>query len=255
MNLFNNSLLSNKNLINILCIILVSILVYFKGIINGNFTCKNYILNAYSYILLSILIFILSTSLYDKNIGTDLNSYYKFSILAMILSFAMIFAFIFTNNIYLSHIFWLIFILSISYILIPLYRIMINKNVFNETLITAGIMVFIITLFAFIKPELISLKMGPILLILLIVGLILRIVQFISGNTGNRNMNLVFSYVFVVLFSLFLMYDTKLLQVKAQYCNSLFKNGIKPNYPRESMKIFLDLINLFTNLGSARLNI
>ena len=129
-----------------------------------------------------------------------------------------------------------------------------EKNVFNETIITTIIMVVAITFLAFWKPELISLKLGSILLVALIAGIIMRLVQFFTGNSSNKNMNLIFAYIFVILFSLFLLYDTKLLQVKAVHCETLIKKGIKPNYPRESMNIFLDLINLFANLGSLRLN-
>ena len=66
-------------------------------------------------------------------------------------------------------------------------------------------------------------------------------------------MYLIMSYAFILLFSLFLLYDTKLLQVKASKCISLNKIGIKPNYPRESLGIFLDILNLFTNIGNVNL--
>ena len=52
------------------------------------------------------------------------------------------------------------------------------------------------------------------------------------------------------LFSLYLLYDTKVLQVKAENCQNMIKNFNQyPNYPRESLSIFLDILNLFTNIG------
>ena len=55
-------------------------------------------------------------------------------------------------------------------------------------------------------------------------------------------MSYILSYVFIIIFSFLLLYDTKKLQVNAKKC-------IIPDYVNESISIFLDIINLFSNLG------
>ena len=53
------------------------------------------------------------------------------------------------------------------------------------------------------------------------------------------------SYFVVVLFALFIIYDTVLLQKRATMCS----NSTNPaNYPKESVNIILDLLNIFVRL-------
>jgi FtsH-binding integral membrane protein len=51
------------------------------------------------------------------------------------------------------------------------------------------------------------------------------------------------------LFSLLVVYDTQVIKKNKQVCNVHLKRGIKPNFPKESLGLFLDFINLFTNLS------
>ena len=82
----------------------------------------------------------------------------------------------------------------------------------------------------------------------LLVGLISIIIiellgYFFYSNSSNyidfvKGM----SYVVIVLFSLFVSYDTKRIMVLEQMCKNM------PNYPKLSVDFFLDIVNLFSRI-------
>jgi FtsH-binding integral membrane protein len=53
------------------------------------------------------------------------------------------------------------------------------------------------------------------------------------------------AYAFIALFMGFILYDTKMLQVRAKVCKIA-------DYIRESFKLFLDILNLFLRLLSLK---
>jgi len=59
----------------------------------------------------------------------------------------------------------------------------------------------------------------------------------------------IIAFVGSCLFSLLVVYDTQVIKKNKQVCNVNLKRGIKPNFPKESLGLFLDFINLFTNLS------
>ena len=236
--------------------ILLSTIILNRAINNGQFTCKNYISNVYLYISLAFTVLSFSSLMIDLYLVKDINnilSYKKYIFSAFILTFISMIGLFFTQNIFLSHILWLIFLLAIAVTFYPMYYRLKEKNTFIKTSVSVALVVLLLTFIAFLKPELISLSWGRALFIALLCGIIIQIVQlfFIPQNT---KMSLIISYSFVLLFSLFLLYDTKILQIKAKNCQKIIKEfNIYPNYPKESLSIFLDILNLFTNIGNINL--
>ena len=55
------------------------------------------------------------------------------------------------------------------------------------------------------------------------------------------------SYFFIGLFVLFILYDTKKIQVNAKNCKTL-----KVDYINESLGIVLDALNLFQNIADVQ---
>ena len=53
----------------------------------------------------------------------------------------------------------------------------------------------------------------------------------------------------VALFSLFTAYDIQVLRVNARLCRSGKNSFFQPDYPVESLGIYLDFINLFVDMG------
>lgn len=66
-----------------------------------------------------------------------------------------------------------------------------------------------------------------------------------NKKSQNKQINIL-NYCFVILFSLLLLYDTKKIQFNS-------KNCIIPDYINESIGIFLDIINIFVNIGRVNL--
>ena len=53
----------------------------------------------------------------------------------------------------------------------------------------------------------------------------------------------------VILFSLYTAYDIQVLRVKASECKAQRNQNIHPDYPADSLGIYLDILNLFSDIG------
>jgi FtsH-binding integral membrane protein len=233
----------------LLILIITIFFIYKKAYPNNKLTCKNYILNTYLYIILSIIIVSIVVLLIDKNkiknkIINSGGSKLFWILFIFTLGFLFLTLYINPKNTFTKHIVWLLFIISIGITMYPIYLYTKMSNVFLSTLITTLIIVIGLTLIAFYKPELISLSWGTMLLSLLVIGIILLLCNiFLNKNIQSQNkLGYILSYGFVILFSFLILYDTKKLQVNAKKC-------IIPDYINESVGIFLDIINIFANMG------
>lgn len=241
----NSKLIPFLFLIFALIIIITSIIN--SAIKNNKFTCNKYIFNTYLYILLSLIIVSLVVISLDYY-GSGIDFIKNFSSFNLILLFVVtIFLLIATmmispNQILLKHSIWLLYIISISIMIFPIYIFTRYNNTLISTLLSTFSIVIILSVIAFYKPELISLRWGNILSILLLSGIILSIFNLLFNKSDKYNLSFWLSYGFIVLFSFFILYDTKKLQVNA-------KNCIQADYINESIGIFLDIINLFSNIA------
>lgn len=258
---------------------------------NGRLTCGNYVLNAYLYILLSlILASLVATQLgvldVDSNTNADTNAdtgvpsafraLFSSTIGWMVLFLTTLGALFLTmwtdpRQTVAKHGAWLLFVGCFGVLLHPIYAYTRRRGVFARTALTTLAVVLGLTALAFWRPDWISLSWGPVLLVMLFAGIIMRIVMWFTqppveygveyGDDGedddNENPHAtvvrgrwrqwfkwdeLLSWGFVVLFSLLLLYDTKRLQVHARRC-------VVPDYINDSVSIFLDVSNLFANLG------
>jgi len=247
----NNLLYNNTKLLPFLFLIFALIIIITSiinsAIKNNKFTCNKYIFNTYLYILLSLIIVSLVVISLDYY-GDGIKMIQNFSQFNMILLFIVtIFLLISTmmispNQILLKHSVWLLYIISMGLLLFPVYIFTRYNNTLISTLLTTLTVVIVLSIFAFYKPELISLQWGTILFMLLLSGIVLSIFNLIFNKNDKYNLSFWLSYGFIVLFSFFILYDTKKLQVNA-------KNCIQADYINESIGLFLDIINLFTNIA------
>ena len=225
-------------------IIALVIAIYNKAIKNGQFTCDSFVLNTYLYITLAIMLITAFIMYFGKlPIEQFKNKFIFVFILSLISLIGINF---FSKNLFISHLLWLIFLMCISYTLVPFINLLNRDKILIKTLISTFMTLFLLTMFAYIYPEYIDLNIHSTLVVLLFSGIIVQLVNAIFPSQYSDNLRLMMSYGFIVLFSFFILYDTKILKIKAQQCiNKL----INPNYPKESMDIFLDILNLFTNFG------
>ena len=84
-----------------------------------------------------------------------------------------------------------------------------------------------------------------------LVGLIIaQLLVLLLGTPEERRKGIQWlNLIGVALFSLFTAYDIQVIRVNAKLCR-LGKN-VQPDYPVESLGIYLDFINLFTNMGNS----
>jgi len=227
--------------------LIVSFLIYKKAYIKGKLTCSNFILNSYLYILLSLLLICNVVILADK---TQFDLFRKKGFFWVLL-FVSIGLLILTMRLdptktLFKHMAWFLWIVTMGISMYPIYLRSKQNGVFISSLAVTFSIVALLTGLAFYRPDLISLKMGPILSVLLLSGILLQIFTalFQKKKTAN-NISFYMSYGFIALFSMFILYDTKKLQVHA-------KNCVVPDYVNESLGIFLDILNLFSNISRRR---
>ena len=91
------------------------------------------------------------------------------------------------------------------------------------------------------NPSLVSESWGGYLFVALIGLILARLIEMFSGIEYKNQYSRIFSYIGVLIFSLFIMYDTKKLIINSNNC-------VNPDYINESLHLFIDSINLFQNL-------
>ena len=235
----------------VLSILIISYAIYKNAYINNKLTCNKYILNTYLYIILSLLIVSITILLLDHNnilmIYSKYHNYIFWILFLLTVGFLLLTMNIPPEKTIIKHITWLIFIILIGITLYPIYKLSELSSILSSTIFTTFSLVVILSIIAFYKPELISLSWGPILFILLVAGLILRIGLYLFSSKETSKFSILLSYGFIILFSFLLLYDTKKMQINAINCKI-------PNYINESLGIFLDIINLFSNISQAKLS-
>ena len=134
-----------------------------------------------------------------------------------------------------------IFVLIIS-LVYPLY---VNSS--KQVVISALLQHYFWTVFsavAYAKPEWISLSWGPILFFALLAVIVMELllIFLFRNNLGQRSgLFRAISYFVILIFMGFILYDTKRLQINAKEC-------VKADYIKESLKLFLDILNIFVRL-------
>ena len=226
-------------------IFLLASYVFNKVVKKGKFTCEGYVLNTYIYICLSFLIIALQNlSLEYYKFDYNVSGALIFGIFLFVLGSIFLIHSIDRKKLLLKHLVWLVFILGIGFTFYPIYIISKYTKTFINALITCSLLVGLITLFVFLRPELVSLKMGPVLFWLLLIGVIMEALSYFVIKDTNMNTYKIYSYFFIIIFTLYLLYDTKTLKENAKTC--IEKEGA--DYIKQSISMFLDMFNLLNRI-------
>lgn len=95
------------------------------------------------------------------------------------------------------------------------------------------------------------LGLGPYLLAGLIGLILAQIILLALGTPEEKRKGIQWLSIFgVALFSLFTAYDIQVLRVNARLCRTGKNSPFQPDYPVESLGIYLDFINLFSSMGN-----
>lgn len=267
--------MNNLNIIFITAAILVSTIFGISQLSfdKGVFTCDRYVLNTYLYVNLCIMFMALVVQLL---------TYYKYSVFEQLAAkrgfmFFLLFALISigsivgmhltdAKNVAKKHFFWLIFILATSITFQPLHSILMARgegDIIVSALLNTLILVSVLTLIAFKRPDFINVSWAPVLFFALL-GVILVEITAMLTNSYNSKFHRIINYIVIMIFIGYLLYDTKMLQIRSKKCleSCEYKPGfrwdgsepcVQPDYIKESVNIFLDIYNLFLRiLGSRR---
>ncbi len=235
-------------------IFLLCFLIFHYSFQNGQPTCNRFIMNTYLYIALGLSILGTVCYLFDFykiNIGLGT------SIFVFILTIVLIIYIHYVStykNIVLNHILWLLLIVLFGLMLSPLTSSEQYKPYIFRTIQIVMLIFFFMSLIVYLFPQFFlstysTMMMG--LFVALLVVIVIEIIKIIyKGYTNNWEMTNVdkgISYFVIVLFSLFVSYDTTTLKIRSKNCkeSSIF---LYPNYPVQSLDIILDLLNLFVRI-------
>lgn len=243
----------NKILISLLSVLLVFCVLVYSIAINSfkdnKFTCNKYLLNTYLYILLTFnILAIMMLSMEYKNVNFRPNLIMLIATFFLTIGCIVAIHKIDSEQVLLKHLVWLVFILLIGLMFYPMYSSITDKKIIISAMMTTLGLVLVLSAIAYKKPEYISLSWGPILLFLLLGIIIFEVITLIiMGFTKTYNSMLLrgISYAVIFIFMGFILYDTKRLQLNAKSC-------VKADYIKESLKLFLDIFNIFVRILGLR---
>ena len=231
--------------------LLFAFLISISGFKNGKPTCDNYVINVYLYLALSLIILgALSTYIpWEKTMISPLLLF----VLSLVFIIMISLQGNFQNNmtqVISSHIFWVLFILSISgtfwiYLKLPVYQ-----DYINSTILIVSLIFIFMSMLVYINPEFFINTYGRAMAGLMVTLLIIIVLEiyyiFFTKNYAFSNTHRIVSYVVVLVFSLLVSYDTARIFMLADKCNNY------PNYPKSSISFFLDVVNLFVRIINLR---
>ena len=134
-----------------------------------------------------------------------------------------------------------LFVTSLAFLISPLYYLGQQYGILGPCLMSVIALTLCLSFISYIKPELVSFSWRNVLWFSLIGLIILRISFLIFPKIASNQMVRLAGYFGIVLFSAYILYDTKLMRWRAEQCNRPY------NYIKNIVSLFLDFINLFTN--------
>lgn len=229
------------------------LVIAFSAFKNGVMTCDRYMFNSYMYILTSIVIVANVVLFLQDQWGWTLhhNMDGKMLLASIVVMFGSLIGIMMTSrlNLVMKHVWWIIFLMAVGIMIFPVYMKDIEQGTLRKIMITLMTMTVIFTLVARFIPATLALSALNILLYCLLGLIVVQLIYFFTFDPKNIEKNkeksLWISRITVVIFTLFLLFDSKLLHVMADNCKKIGS----ANYPMASLDIFLDLLNLFTGMS------
>lgn len=241
----------------ILLFIIIFYLISRFSFKNGKPTCSNYVLNVYLYLSLSIIILGLLCYFINKllnflNVNILNNNIIFFYLLGIILFFVfgiwLSFRKLYSKEGHaLNHILWLLFLVGTSIMLFPLFIQENSAPYIDDALLSTSLIFLFMSIIVYMFPSFFE-KTYNYMIVGLVVGLIaIIVIEVINlilnfGSEKYHTFRKYLAYAIIVLFSLFVSYDTVNVFKQARQCVNY------PNYPKSSLDFLLDILNLFSNI-------
>lgn len=227
----------------VISVLIVSIIGYLYFSLSRKVTPSLYISNTYLYVSLAIAIACITVLQLAKYQYELTNTHL---LILFILSLTSMYGVKYFKHIVPRHIIWLVFVISMGVMLYPMYQRTDEKGTLNNALVTTLVLSIGLSIFAtFSSCDFIS--WGSYLLFGLLALIILEVCDMIFHSSARRlnSRFKIYSCIAIVLFSGFILYDTQLLKKKA-----VTVTNDNVNYQLESIGLFLDVANLFTNISN-----
>ncbi len=224
-------------------------------------TCNNFIFNTYAYITF-MTVWIVACNLYlidyvKSNPKSNKNNKPGSTLLLVLSPINMIILFVLSlvllyklistqsDQTFRKHSILLLFLSVFSIFTVPLTERIQQKNPQSLAQLTTTFFSIVISasIFAFSFPNMIKTWWIFALLIALIGIIIARITISILGYSKNSQESQSLSTFAAIVFSFFIAYDTKIAAAAAKTCREGYADYIK-----YATNIFLDFLNLFSNL-------
>ena len=209
--------------------------IYFSAFKNGKQTCDRYFINYFLYLLTSLTVYLYSSNELDFGITGDSIKL----LLTTLVIIGLLFGFNMTKNIFLKNIIWFSIIVLLG-IVGKKYHEKFDEKEIKSVLKKLIIILVICVSIALTFPNLLKSGFEMALLFGLIITIILSILdRYLFDKKYSKKL----SYIIIFIFSFFVMYDTKRVMEFSKKCVS----G-KTGYLENVLDMFLNIINLFSNL-------
>jgi len=151
----------------------------------------------------------------------------------------------------LKYIMFIVFALLMGQSVKPLVKKLEDNNRLVHILsITMGVFLGMTLLGFYDNQNLLG--FGPYLFMGLLGLLLVSLIMYFVKLYGEKTEMQILYYIDIFgvgLFSLYISYHIQKIKEHAQKCQSMMNRGIQPDYPIESLTLFLDVINIFTRLA------
>ena len=217
---------------------IILLLTFYSSFKNGIPTCEKYLFNSCLYILSALCVFISSVYYQREKQLVPEDKLSMFALGGLILSFVAIFTIFKTKNILVKHLCLFYIIIFLGIVSDQFYE-KFDQQLIDETLIRTSVLSAIALAIAIMFPHILKESLYTKLVYVFIFLVIAHFIDIIFFQSSHK---VTFSYIFILIFFTFIMYDSKFIMQRAKTC----KNNA--DYVHGTLDIFLDLINLFQNL-------
>ena len=211
------------------------------------FTCDNYVLNSYLYLILSwAIILAIITSMSNYNIDPLTGTYQKQMIgAAVVAAIAIVsMAFLGPLDIIKKHLLYIVLLVALAAITYPLRYIFPNK--FYVFLWQTILILASLAGISYMYPDLIGEGMFGYMMLalggLIISGLGELAILYFKPELYSGFYGTLTGYIGIALFMLFIVYDTNKIQQFAKTC-------VNADYIEQSTNLLLDMLNIMSNLA------
>ena len=240
-----------------LLLVLILILVLIYGIysnVQSPLTIKSYIITNYMYVFTALLLFILTNTVIE-NQNIDVMNIGNKTLPLFILTILLLIGIFFTpakQQIPL-HLMWVGLIILLSVSSYPIYLLAKQEQILNKVLITLGV-IFISMSYLAYTNKLNWLQNYAAYFTFALLGLIVfesLDLLFYNNNKEQNTRFWFYSIIAIIIFSGLIIYDTQKIIKEAKILKIACRSRSHlecANYPKKTISMFLNLLNLFNNL-------